>query len=349
MSSTQLTTVPMQEATRADESRILALKLELESPAQGVAAAALAELRRVAPEGLPEALAERLKATPPRFFLPVSKREEREIQSTRERRLELLRAMTAEPAVEFVPLLVGLAGDWDAVVSSAAISGLRELPGEAARSALATLVAHRDRRVRREATAALAHRKEPECLPLFLRLLKERDRETQRQAVLGLGQIDSKEAREALAEQFRWAVDTGSPALTRWINVLLPAALVGIGAWAHFAPSIEWTVPQLCFLLLSGVYVVARQRRKVDRRYLAQSLAEQSKARVPDEIVTLLPEMEAVETGFWQSDEQTIGAVSRISQAAKAQIEERGNLPVAVESAAETDVQDLPLASSPPD
>ena len=317
-------------------------------PVEGVSAEALAELREKSPEGLRDLLREELAAKRPRFFLPVTRREAREREAARARRLELLRAISSQGAPEFVPLLVEFAGDWDPVIGGAAIKGLEKIPGEEARNALALLVEHRDKRVRRAAVAALAERREPENLALFLRLLEQRDREIQRSAALGLGQIDCKEAREALAERFRWAVDTGSPVFTRWINVLLPFLVTGMGAWAYVDPSLEWTVPRLGVLLLAGMYILARQRRKADRRCLAQSLAAHCKSEVPEEVVTLLPELEAVQTGFWQSDGSTVAAVDRMTRAAKEQIEERGNLPVAVDQVEEGRVDELPLASKPP-
>jgi hypothetical protein len=289
-----------------------------------------------------------LKAKPPRFFLPVSGREVREREVVRQRRLALLRAIAAQQSAEFVPLLAGVAGDWDPVVSHAAISGLQDTPGEAARSALTLLAEHRDMRVRRDAVAALAGRKEPENLALLLRLLGDHDGEIQRQAAIGLGQLDCKEARAALAERFRWAVDTRSPVLTQWINLLLPILVTGMGAWAYLDPSLEWTAPRLLVLFAAGLYVLARQRRKAQRRYLAESLAEHCKSDVPDEIVTLVPEMSAVQTGFWQSDDQTIGVVGQISQAAKEKVKERGNLPVSVETADAENEKNLPLISEPP-
>ncbi len=348
MSNAQLITHVEAEQSRHNEAPILKLKQDLESPTQGVAAEALAELRALDPAGLPALLSEGLRAKPPRFFLPVTRREVREREAVRERRLELLRAMASQPAPEFVSVLAQLAGDWDPVIGEAAIAGLRDTAGEAARLALTSLVDHREKRVRHHAAAALASRKEPENLALLLRLLAHGDREIQRQAAIGLGRLDSKEAREALAERFRWAVDTASPALTRWINVMLPILVTGMGVWAHVHPAVEWTIPRLVVVALAGLYVLARQRRRADRRYVAQSLAEQCKAKVPDELITLLPEMSAVETGFWQSDEQTIGAVAQISQAAKKQLEERGNLPVSADKPEGPDSKDLPVASNPP-
>jgi hypothetical protein len=143
-------------------------------------------------------------------------------------------------------------------------------------------------------------------------------------------------------------VDTPSVLLTQRLNVLVPVLVAGMGVWARFDPSPQFTLPRLLVVFLAGLFLLVRQRKRAERRYLAQSLEEQCKSEVPDEIVTLLPEMSAVQSGFWQSDDQTIGVLSQITRAAKEKVKERGDLPVTVDRTDAENEQNLPLISQPP-